>query len=206
MRRGQSTLDYVFLIGVAAAGLIVMLVYVSRGLQGSVRDKADQLSAWQYEPGNTTIHNRQTKIADSDSESGSSTTVTYGNLNEPNTALEEILEEIEEKQKEIIELKKEWEETLVKEAKSEAKSVRDGDLDWPGPPEDGEFAIVTKELQKANEELGELLEEADLLEEAWKKRKITPDVTGETHSFSKEEGTKSDSKWQIDEAIGTLIK
>ncbi len=61
MKKGQSTAEFVFLVGVVAAGLIAMLVYIGRGHQGNLRSQAEQLGAQQYEPGNTTVSNRDTK-------------------------------------------------------------------------------------------------------------------------------------------------
>lgn len=50
---GQSTLEYALLIAVIAAALITMQVYIKRGIQGRVRDMADQISPNQYERGTT---------------------------------------------------------------------------------------------------------------------------------------------------------
>ncbi len=51
MRKGQSTLEYVYLIGIAAVAIIAVLVYVSRGFQGKLRLQASQMGD-QYSPGN----------------------------------------------------------------------------------------------------------------------------------------------------------
>jgi len=59
MRRGQTTIEYAFLIGIAAAAIIAMLVYMSRSFQGNFRGLADQIGAVQYEPGNTTINDSE---------------------------------------------------------------------------------------------------------------------------------------------------
>jgi len=50
---GQSTMEYALLIAVVAAALIAMQVYVKRGIQGRIRDLADQISPVQYEQGRT---------------------------------------------------------------------------------------------------------------------------------------------------------
>jgi hypothetical protein len=84
MKQGQTTLEYILLIGLFAAGLIAMLVYVGRGHQGNLRSQAEQLGANQYAPGKTTINNNETKIAASTNNAGSSTTTVYGSVNEPN--------------------------------------------------------------------------------------------------------------------------
>ncbi|MEK7308299.1 MAG: hypothetical protein AAB089_04440 [Nitrospirota bacterium] len=54
MRRAQTTLEYVFLIGIVAAALIAILAYVSRGFQGKLRNQADEMGE-QYSPGHTDI-------------------------------------------------------------------------------------------------------------------------------------------------------
>ena len=55
MRQGQTTLEYVYLVGIVAVALIVMLVYISRGFQGNLRGQADQLGE-QYSPRNMTTN------------------------------------------------------------------------------------------------------------------------------------------------------
>lgn len=52
-RKGQSTLEYVILIGFVVAALIAMGVYMKRGLQGRLRESTDQIGQ-QYSAGNTT--------------------------------------------------------------------------------------------------------------------------------------------------------
>ena len=51
--RGQSTLEYVILIGFVVAALIAMGVYMKRGMQGRLRESTDQVGQ-QYSAGNTT--------------------------------------------------------------------------------------------------------------------------------------------------------
>lgn len=43
MRYGQSTIEYVFLIGLVAAAIIAASVYFSRGFQGRLRSQADEV-------------------------------------------------------------------------------------------------------------------------------------------------------------------
>lgn len=52
-KRAQSTLEYALIVAVVVGGLIAMQVYIKRGLQGKLRDSADQLGE-QYSPGFTT--------------------------------------------------------------------------------------------------------------------------------------------------------
>jgi hypothetical protein len=47
------------------AGLVLMLVYMGRGFHGYQRKQAEQLGAGQYEPGNTTVSNSETKKVES---------------------------------------------------------------------------------------------------------------------------------------------
>lgn len=49
--RGQSTLEYVILIGFIVAALIAMGVYMKRGVQGRLRESTDQIGE-QYSAGN----------------------------------------------------------------------------------------------------------------------------------------------------------
>lgn len=78
MRRGQTTLEYVCLIGIAAAALITMLVYMGRGFQGNVRSLSDQIGAGQYDPQNTQIQNVEVKQQNSLITSLGTSKVTYG--------------------------------------------------------------------------------------------------------------------------------
>ncbi len=51
--RGQSTLEYVILLGFVVAALIAMGIYMKRGFQGKLRESTDQIGE-QYSAGNTT--------------------------------------------------------------------------------------------------------------------------------------------------------
>lgn len=50
---GQSLTEYAVLLAIVAAALLAMQVYVKRGIQGRIRDLADQISPTQYEEGRT---------------------------------------------------------------------------------------------------------------------------------------------------------
>ncbi len=52
-KKAQSTLEYAILIFVVVAALIVMQIYVKRGIQGRMRESSDQIGE-QYSPGYTT--------------------------------------------------------------------------------------------------------------------------------------------------------
>lgn len=69
MRRGQATLEYVYLIGIAAVALIAMLVYISRGYQGNIRALSNQVSEDQYSPGQMNSSISETTILNSESTS-----------------------------------------------------------------------------------------------------------------------------------------
>ncbi len=53
--KGQSTLEYVILLGFVIAALIAMGIYMKRGSQGQLRRASDQVGE-QYEAGQTTSH------------------------------------------------------------------------------------------------------------------------------------------------------
>lgn len=201
MRRGQSTLEYILLIGIAAVALIAMLVYVSRGLQGNLRSQADQLGAGQYAPGNTTISNSEIKTVTSTNSSGSSTTVAYGNMNEPAPGLKEKMAAIQAKEDEIEILNKiAWEELAKEEGMKEAEKAKKGSFSWDATT----LALQKKSiaLKNAYIQLNILNEAANKIAEDWAKREITKDKTT-TKSSSSESGTVVDHK-KIEEALGDL--
>ena len=51
--KGQSTLEYVILLGFVVAALIAMGIYMKRGSEGQLREATDRVGA-QYEAGKTT--------------------------------------------------------------------------------------------------------------------------------------------------------
>jgi uncharacterized protein (UPF0333 family) len=51
--RGQSTLEYVILLGFVVAALIAMGIYMKRGMAGKLRESTDQIGE-QYSPEHTT--------------------------------------------------------------------------------------------------------------------------------------------------------
>jgi len=53
--KGQSTLEYAILIVVVIMALIAIQTYLKRGIQGRMRDSADQLGD-QFSPGYTTYN------------------------------------------------------------------------------------------------------------------------------------------------------
>jgi len=208
MRRGQTTLEYVLLIGIAAAGIIAVIVYVSRGHQGNLRSQADQLSIEQYAPGKTTVDNSQSKNLASIATSSSSTTVKYGNMNEPNTELEAILAAIVDKWKLIYNLRQNWEAFVVPEAIAGAVYVRQHGLPWTPPKncstQEGKpvncLTGTEDNLNTADTELKNLYGQAYALSDAWPDRNKDQTSSG---SSTSETGTEKIHK-QIDETLGDL--
>lgn len=52
--KGQSTLEYALIIAVVVAGLVAMQIYMKRGVQGKLRESADQIGE-QFEANATTV-------------------------------------------------------------------------------------------------------------------------------------------------------
>jgi len=81
-KRGQSTLEYVILIGFVVAALIAMGVYMKRGVQGKLRESADQVGE-QYSAGNTTgTYTTTTNINQTENMASGGRTTTTINRNE----------------------------------------------------------------------------------------------------------------------------
>ena len=77
-RRSQTTLEFVFLIGVVSVAITAMLVYMKRGFQGNIRTTADQIGAGHYEPGSIVVTNNEKRQISSKVVSKSTTTIKYG--------------------------------------------------------------------------------------------------------------------------------
>ena len=208
MRRGQTTLEYVLLIGIAAAGIIAVIVYVSRGHQGNLRSQAEQLSTEQYAPGKTTVDNSQSKNLASIYTSTSSTTVKYGNMNEPirgwvslcptcsqvELSYEDVSGYIRGQWVVIYELRDEYEKLLVPEGSDGAAYVRQNGLPWTSSLLDQKLI----ELNTAHTVMNNLVDAANAMYEAWSERTKDQSSSG---SYSSETGTEKIHK-QIDETLG----
>jgi hypothetical protein len=122
MKKGQSTLEYVYLIAVAAVALAAMLVYMSRGFQGHIRDQADQIGAGQYEPGITTsITNGEVKHVTSHIDSINTTTVEHGGSEGPEAiAIQNAITANLKSQRylntRLVTLNDEWKQAVLAEA------------------------------------------------------------------------------------------
>ena len=84
MKKAQSTLEYAIVIFAVIVALLGMQVYIRRSFQGKLRSSADQLSAQQYEPGNTVSDNTLTQDSDIDSD----TTSTINNSDPTTTKID----------------------------------------------------------------------------------------------------------------------
>ncbi|MBM3250503.1 MAG: class III signal peptide-containing protein [Candidatus Omnitrophica bacterium] len=74
-KKGQTTLEYAILIGVVAAALIAMQVYLKRGYQGKLRASADDMGD-QFSPELTTYTFTTNSLTNSNEAVGSGTTTT----------------------------------------------------------------------------------------------------------------------------------
>jgi uncharacterized protein (UPF0333 family) len=89
--KGQSTLEYVILIGFVVAALIAMGVYMRRGLQGRLRESTDQIGQ-QYSAEQTeSVYTITTGMTQSENMQAGGTTITNITRNvQSKTGYEEI--------------------------------------------------------------------------------------------------------------------
>jgi uncharacterized protein (UPF0333 family) len=81
-KKGQSTLEYVILVGFIIAALIAMAIYMKRGVQGKLRESTDQIGD-QYEAGKTTsLYVVGTDMSQTEAVSGAGHITTTINRNE----------------------------------------------------------------------------------------------------------------------------
>ena len=208
MKRGQTTLEYIFLVGVVAVGIIAVITYVSRGHQGNLRSEADQLSAMQYAPGNTNIDNSQTKGLRSTAFAASQTTVKHGDMNKRNTDLADKLTERSDFLKNTVyKLNQDWENLVDTEALAQAKIYRDGTINWdpdPGPmwqPPTGGLTKIEEDMATADDTLKVLNDAADALDKNFIKPKNQDQTTSGVSSSENGRVTTSTS---ISETLGDL--
>jgi len=57
-KKGQSIVEYAILLGVVIAALLIMQVFIKRGVQGGLKDSADKLGD-QFSAGGTTIYQKR---------------------------------------------------------------------------------------------------------------------------------------------------
>ena len=65
-RNGQTLQEYVLLLALVVTAFIAMQTYMKRGVQGRLRDLADQISPKQYEPTDTVSNNTIDRTGASD--------------------------------------------------------------------------------------------------------------------------------------------
>ena len=95
MRRGTSTLEYLFLIAMAVAVLISIGAYMKRGYQGHIRSLGDQIGG-QYSPSTATVNNQQQKIIHSTTISKSDTNTTYTDTGDVSSTTSSTKEDTDE--------------------------------------------------------------------------------------------------------------
>lgn len=64
-KKGQTLQEYVILLALVATAFIAMQVYMRRGIQGRLRDLANQISPKQYEPTDTTSKTSVSRVGSS---------------------------------------------------------------------------------------------------------------------------------------------
>ncbi len=60
-RKAQTYQEYIVLLALVATAFIAMQTYMKRGVQGKMRDLANQISSKQYEPDDTTSNTNMTR-------------------------------------------------------------------------------------------------------------------------------------------------
>lgn len=160
MKKGQSTAEFVFLVGVVAAGLVAMLVYIGRGHQGNLRSQAEQLGAQQYEPGNTTVGNRDTKSVTKTEAMKSSTTVKHSEnpQGEENTAANAAYAALEAAMPRLYEKMDAIDRIFREEGMTKAAEVAAGG-DWMWAPS-GQLNTLLEEYYAIQQEINALYEAA----------------------------------------------
>ena len=179
MRRAQATLEYVYLIGIVAAAIIVMLAYMSRGLQGNLRTLTEQVGAGAYAPGNTTINNTETRHTLSTIVSESTATTTYGNGQSENLAMHENSEQQKPLRADLLALR-------------EAKKTATGTA----------LDSINSQISAKTTELNDLVAAYKVLADAWEARTINPNVTNAASSNT-ETGTQTVGR-NTNETLGNL--
>lgn len=180
-RKGQSTLEYVFLIGIVAVSIAAMLVYMKRGFQGNIRTYSDQLGAGSYSSGNTTASNTQQKKAEIEIVSQSTTSVTYGNSHR----LPDDILTLKSQAKELQETINSLATQLHAAAKHSAT-----------------WEALKTQLSTAQETMRSLEVSLTTKLRKWQAQPKTPDQTVATSS-NIESGTQTDTR-HTDESLGAM--
>jgi len=88
-KKGQSTLEYSIIIAVIVAALIVMQIYIKRGVQGKMKSATDDIGD-QYSPDFTTGNISTNSTANSHETIGGGSTTTNSTQNQTRNANENI--------------------------------------------------------------------------------------------------------------------
>jgi hypothetical protein len=64
-KNAQTFQEYVVLLALVVSAFVAMQIYMKRGVQGRLRDLANQISSKQYEPTDTTSKNTIDRIGSS---------------------------------------------------------------------------------------------------------------------------------------------
>jgi hypothetical protein len=205
MRRGQTTLEIVILIGFVAVVIMAMRIYIIRGHQGRLRSQAEQLGAQQYAPGNTVIpDNIEIKTLTSTASAGSSTSIKHPaehDVDEPNTELEALATLFETQAKELYALYWKYERALSSgpDGYVLANYARINGLPLPVPDSAYEKNILDQITAKAA--ALKATNDAMIASQAnWPERNPNQTTSG---SYSSESGTKGYHK-HIDETLGNI--
>ncbi|MCU0666746.1 MAG: hypothetical protein MUF05_06605 [Candidatus Omnitrophica bacterium] len=96
--KAQSIMEYVVMIGVVAIAIFSMTVYFKRGVQGSLRNTAGQISdGGMYSPGATVANSRITrKIAETSTSYTNPADSSSGSVLEANKSISESSTRIEQ--------------------------------------------------------------------------------------------------------------
>ena len=78
MHRAQSTMEYIYILGILAVALIATATYMKRGIQGYWRSYGDQVGE-QYSPGYMDISINETQVVNTEVHSNSTSSTVYGN-------------------------------------------------------------------------------------------------------------------------------
>jgi len=198
MKRGQATADFIILVGFVAAGLIAMLVYAGRGQQGNLRSQAEQLGTQQYEPGNTTVDNWETKHVTKTEKMSSSTTTKHSEepQGEDNPAANAAYKGVEAAMSRLYAKMDQIDKKFQEEGLAKAAEVAAGGT-WMWTPS-GELNTLLDELYVIQEEIKVFYDTAEAANKAMPERE-----KNESHSGAQamEHGTTTTIK-SMDETIG----
>ena len=90
-KKGQSTLEYVILIGFVVSALIMMGIYIKRSIQGKLRESSDQIGEQFSVYKTNSIYNTYTDLQQTEKQtSGGASTVKYDKNEQKRTGYESV--------------------------------------------------------------------------------------------------------------------